>query len=296
MKKIDKSLVKKIIPERSDKFNKTNFGKVLVIAGSYPMMGACYLTSNACIKSGCGLVYSVVIDKIKPYLSSVLPEVIFYSYKTNKDYIDERIADFALKLHRNRKFDVILIGPGIGNNTNTSKAVFNILKKFKDSNIPFIIDADGINVLSGDKRKLNILKYIPSILTPHTGEARRIAGNIDDDIKLLEKINQMTSSVVVLKNYRTLITDGKDKYLLDLPNSALSKAGSGDVLSGIMASILAQKIKKEKDIQKILMESAICAVWIHSQIAFKLSQIKTKYTITATDLIENIDLAFKELI
>lgn len=296
MKKINKLLVKKIMPERNDKFNKTNFGKVLVIAGSYPMMGACYLSSKACIKSGCGLVYSVVIDKIKPYLSSVLPEVIFYSYKTNKDYIDEKIAYFVSKLHKDRKFDVILIGPGISNNTDTFKAVFNILEKFKDSNIPFIIDADGINVLSRDKRKLNILKYIPSIITPHIGEARRIVGNIDDDIKLLEKTNKMTSSVIVLKNYRTLITDGKDKYLLDFPNSALSKAGSGDVLSGIMASILAQKIKKEKNIPKTLIESAICAVWIHSRVAFKLSQLKTKYTITATDLIENIDLAFKEIV
>jgi hydroxyethylthiazole kinase-like uncharacterized protein yjeF len=291
MKNITKNLIRKIIPKRNDYFNKNDYGKVLVVAGSYPMPGAAYLSSKSALKSGCGLLYAVVVDRIKLCLSAMLPEAIFYPYRKSKDYIDKNITDLIIKLHKDRKFDVLLIGPGLGNNKQVSIAVVDIVREL---NIPTVVDADALNAFSSRRESIKYLRDIPAILTPHKGEAKRFV-NTDDDNILLNKLVHLTNSVIVLKNYRTLISDGKEVYSINKPNSALSKGGSGDVLSGLTAGLLAQSLKQKKNIRKALLDSAVSAVWLHSRVAELLSKNMTKYSVMASDLIDNIFMAFKEL-
>ena len=156
--KIDKKLVKKYLPLRSDFSNKYDFGRVLVVSGSYHMSGACVLCSKAVLRSGAGLVTGIITKNMKPIVSSALTEAIFYG-EGNGDYIDEDCLSKAIELHKEKKFDMMLIGPGLGNNSSISKIAINFMKKLK---IPSVIDADAINALSRES-DISFLKEIPTL-------------------------------------------------------------------------------------------------------------------------------------
>lgn len=287
--KINHNYVKKIIPVRKDNLNKYDFGRVMVISGSYPMIGACFLSTKAVLKAGAGMVVGVVSEKVKPVVSNMVPEAIFYSSGVKTDYIDLNVLNKALTLHKQKKFDMLLIGPGIGNNTETNRTVIDIIKKLL---IPSVIDADGINAISRTS-DLSFIKKIPSIITPHTGEAMGLSAYTGKKAAL--EIAQKTGGVVVLKDYKTIITDGTEIFELDRPNSALSKAGTGDVLCGIISGIWAQMGKKDGFNNKTALKAAVCGVYIHSLSASIAAVKKTKYSVMAGDIIDEIDNAFKRI-
>jgi len=284
--KIDKKLVKKYLPLRSDFSNKYDFGRVLVVSGSYHMSGACVLCSKAVLRSGAGLVTGIITKNMKPIVSSALSEAIFYG-EGNGDYIDKDCLSKAIELHKEKKFDMMLIGPGVGNNPEVSKTIINFIKELK---IPSVIDADAINSLSKEK-DISFLKEIPSIITPHTGEAKRLSAAGD----MALDISRRSGGIVVLKDFKTVVSNGNKEFIMNNPNSGLSKGGSGDVLSGIIAGIWAQSGKKNGFSRETALYSALCGVYIHSLCGLRASKKLSKYSVLASDIIEEIPEVFKDL-
>lgn len=263
--------LKQLMPVRKVRTNKGSFGKVLVIAGSAGMSGACYFTAKAAYRTGCGLVRIATASQNTGILKVQLPEAITGSYEDN---ITEAI-NWA---------DVIAIGPGIGTDSNAEKLVSEVLM-LKDK--PVVMDADAINMLpkcaagSSIQNMYGLGKNF--IITPHLKEMSRIADASVQDIK--EDIIKYASShkngcVVVLKDTRTVVSDGKRIYINTTGSNALATGGSGDVLCGIISGLLAQGMKE--------MEAATLAVFIHGLAAESYTENRNRYSMVASDIIEEL--------
>lgn len=289
-KNITPSLVKKLFPKRSDLSHKGSFGKIIVCGGSYPMIGAPYLSAISALRSGCGVVYIFTPKLVKGMISPIIPEAIVFAGKGKEGFIDKDSGVF-LEIVEKLKPDLILFGPGMGLHPLTVRFLVDVVEKI---DTPLVIDADGLNIFS-QTGSFSLLKGKLSILTPHKGEATRFF-KIDDIEKLALKISQETNSIVVLKDFKTIITDGKEIYIFKKPNSALSKAGSGDVLAGIISGIWVQKGKREGFNKKTAVDSSLCGVYIHSLSGKIVRKEKTSYGVISSDLVEAIPRAIKSIL
>ena len=230
--------VRTMLGERSRQANKGDNGKGLVIAGSQLMSGAALMCAAAALRSGIGTIKAIVPDKARPAFYA-LPECMCISFgndewskcdeKLLQKYIDEATA--------------ICVGPGIGQGEGTAKLVRLVLRAKK----PAVVDADGLNALSGIEDKAEIL-HENVILTPHIGEMARLTGAKTDDIKskqaeFASEYAGMWGCTVLLKSYRSYVADQKGRLALNQNgNSGLAKGGSGDVLSGIALAMLGQRL------------------------------------------------------
>ena len=262
------------MPYREQNSNKGTFGKVLNVAGSENYVGAAYLSSLAAYKAGAGYVALSSCKKVLNSVSQMLPEVVLQD------------REKALKTVGN--YTVLLIGCGLGTDKNTAKYFEKVISKSKE--LPTVIDADGLNILAG----VNITLPIKSILTPHPAEAARLLGvNTEDILSNLEssakKISEKYKCVTVLKTHKTIIcntdlTIHKNEH----GNSALAKAGTGDVLAGIISGLLAQKMTP--------FEAAKLGVYLHSRAGEIASENLTEYSVLATDVIKYLPNAISELV
>jgi len=185
--------------------------------------------------------------------------------------------------------DAILMGPGLGKSTDAKNFLYELL--IPRIKIPMVIDADALNIIS---ENVEILKEInvPKIITPHPGEFSRLTKLKKDEIQnnrvnVAKKFAKEYSCIVVLKGYRTVVTDGEYSYICPKGDDTLATAGSGDVLGGIIVSLLAQGYN--------VFDSAILGVYIHGlagEICKK--KIGSESTISG-DLIENLAYSFKIL-
>jgi len=239
-----------LLPERDANSHKGDFGRILLLCGSRGYTGAAELAALGALRSGAGLVYLgvpesiYVIEAIKLTEPIVLPlpdESGMYSY--------EAIPHIMNMLP---KMDAVLIGPGMGQSDATTAVTINVLEAFAG---PVVIDADGINVLSQHKDILRG-RTACTILTPHEGEFRRLGGFIGSNrtSAAMHLANDL-SSIILLKGHETVITDGQKAYINCTGNPGMAVGGSGDLLSGILVSLLAQRISP--------LEAAACAAWIH---------------------------------
>ena len=267
MKSYDNSTYK--MPIRAQNSNKGTFGKVLNFAGSKNYIGAAYLSTVSILKCGGGFAALATEKDIIHSVSALLPEAVYLSRQEG--------------LRSIKDFSVILIGCGLGKN----KTLFK--KVIKHTSSPIVIDADGLNILAQTDIKLPE----ETIITPHPLEAARLLGISLDAVladlensakKLVEKYN----CTVVLKTHRTIITDKENYFVNQHGNSALAKAGSGDVLAGIIAGLLAQKIP--------LYEAARLGVYLHSRTGEIASEELTEYSVLASELPKYLPLAIKELL
>lgn len=260
--------IAKLMPERKPRSNKGSFGKVLVIAGSAGMSGACFFAAKAAYRMGSGLVKIATATQNTDILKIKLPEAIVDSY-------EEGIADFV------KWADVIAIGPGIGTNEGAVKLVSEILK-VKDK--PVVMDADALNILSkmpGAGGGFGLGSNF--IITPHLKEMSRLTGAEIADIKenIAEFATKHTDGcTVVLKDARTIVSDGDRLYINTTGNSALSTGGSGDVLCGMIAGLLAQGMTG--------IGAAALAVCIHGYAAESYTNDKSRYAMLASDIIEEL--------
>jgi ADP-dependent NAD(P)H-hydrate dehydratase len=249
-------------------------GHALIIGGSYGKIGAVSLSSKACLKSGCGLV-TVFIPKCGyDILQIANPEVMV-------------LTDNQEKLISNITFEItpqaIGIGPGLGQEIETQKALHQFLKTNKTS---LVIDADALNILSQNKEWLSLVPP-KTILTPHPKELERLIGKWCSEE---EKINNTISFskqhqvIIVMKGAPTQIIDGETVYENTTGNAALATAGSGDVLTGMITSLVAQSYEP--------INAAILGVYLHgltADIAFP----ETGYqSFIASDVIATIGKAF----
>jgi NAD(P)H-hydrate epimerase len=224
------------IPPRPVEGHKGAFGRVLVVGGNDGMIGAPVLAATAALRMGAGLVQLAVPRSILPYALSITPELIGLGLgkAAGKDEL----------LAAGEKADAIVIGPGLGRTPEAEARVTRLIRLEK----PMVVDADGLNVLAAMRVWPSFFKA-EAVLTPHPGEMARLGKLIDrpdvptDDagrIDLASAAAGAFGQVVVLKGARTVVTDGWRVYVNGSGDSSLSKAGTGDVLSGIIAALLGQ--------------------------------------------------------
>ncbi len=276
------------LPPKELDAHKYSSGKVLVIAGSGFLPGASILASNSALNSGAGAVILAFPKSIKSFAQSQLDSVVLYPYEDEgNEYLSEaNIDELEEKI---RWADSIILGPGLGREKTTQNAVLKLLKDYSNKNI--VLDADALFVLNNtESSKLNLNG---KVLTPHHGEFANMLGIKTEELqkdlmKYGRKFANDTGAYLVLKGAPTIIfTPGGEALINTVGNPGMAKFGTGDVLSGIIGSFIAQS----KDIDK----SLISAVYIHSLSADLLLNKKTIYGITAPDISSNLPEAIKFL-
>ncbi len=262
------------MPIREQNSNKGTFGKVLNVAGSSNYIGAAYLSTVSSLKVGAGFSALASDNKVIDSVSKLLPEAVYLSRKG------------ALK--KLNEFTVLLIGCGLGTNRSAENDFIKYVNQAKKYDLPVVIDADGLNILS----KLKNIKLPEKIvITPHPKEAARLLGvdNIGEDRKFAAKeLSKKYNCVTVLKGHRTIICESDTIFINQHGNSALAKAGTGDILAGIIAGLLAQKMS--------LFDAAKLGVYLHSRAGEIASEELTEYSVLASDLIKYLPKAIQELL
>lgn len=272
---IEESDVKEKIPKRNIYSNKGDFGRVTIFAGSKGFTGAAYITTQAAVRAGGGLVTLCCNENIQDILSNKLVEAMTVSYEE-----EDRLNDIL------SKSNVIAMGPGLGNNENTLNTLKDILEK---SQCPIVLDADAINVL---QYNMDLLKGAKQkiILTPHPGEMSRITGMtieniLKDRIKAAKELAKEYGVIVLLKGYNTIITDGYKTVVNSTGNSAMASGGMGDCLTGIIASFIGQGID--------LFEATWLGAYIHGYCGDILGE--DMFCVNANHVLEKLPYAIKEL-
>lgn len=252
-------------------------GHALLLGGSYGKIGAMSLSSKACLKTGCGLVTVFVPKCGYEILQIAVPEVMVLTDRSNK-----KISNIIFDIKPN----AIGIGPGMGQDIATQKAFYKFLKRNQH---PLIIDADALNMLSQNKSWLTLLRP-KTILTPHPKELERLIGKW---ISVQDKINKTISFsiahqvIIVMKGAPTMIIDGNVIYENTTGNAALATAGSGDVLTGIITSLVAQSYEP--------LHAAVLGVYLHGLTADIALPITGTQSFTASDISRFLGEAFLTL-
>ncbi|MGK9477605.1 NAD(P)H-hydrate dehydratase [Melioribacter sp. OK-6-Me] len=274
------------LPEKKRDVHKYSAGKVLLIAGSKNLPGAAVMASESALRAGAGAVVLAVPDSIAEMIRIKLGSAIVFSY--NDDQKGFLIENALSQLEEKIKWaDAIAIGPGLGHEPETINAVIKILKSY--SNKKFVIDADAIIALKNSKLELK-----NCILTPHTGEFANLVSVTIEELKsdLIPKAKKfaLTNKChLVLKGAPTIIFNPAGEVFINtIGNQGMAKFGTGDILTGLVASFVAQSSNIEA--------SAIAGVYLHSLAADLLAQEKTIYGFTANDITEKIPYAIKFII
>ena len=274
----EKSLIS-LLPERPERSNKATFGKVLCVAGSYCMSGAAYLAAKAAYRTGAGLVKVLTPEENRVIIQSSLPEALLGVY--NREYFDENIAAEAVKWA-----DVVAVGPGMGTDETAKKLLCAVLT---NSAKPVIIDADGLNIIAADPRLWEIVPR-GSVITPHPGEMARLcectAREILDDVSgICQGFARARNVVCVLKDHNTAVSDGNDVYINSTGNSGMATGGSGDVLAGMIAALMAQGLSP--------FAAAAIGVRLHGAAGDVAAEALGEYSVMASDIIDSIPKVMK---
>lgn len=252
-------------------------GHALIIGGTYGKIGSILLSSKAALKSGCGLLTALLPKCGYNILQTALPEAMVLTDDNEK---------CLSKIEFEIKPDAIGIGMGMGQEMMTQKAFHTFLKNW---NHPLLVDADGINILANNKEWLELLPE-NTVLTPHLKELERLIGPWKDGTEKLKKVAEIAnkfSLIFVLKGAPTQVFDGKNLFENTTGNPALATAGSGDTLSGIITSFLAQGYKP--------VEAAILGVFIHGLSADIGVMHTAQESFIASDIIYNLGKALLSL-
>ncbi len=239
------------IPQRASDAHKGQVGKVLILCGSVGFTGAASLCAMGALRSGAGLVYVGVPKSIYPIVAGKLTEAIVFPLPAFRGKLSVRAVHQIKK--RLSQVDSVVIGPGLGRSVGSLAAVRTVLKYF---NGPVVLDADGINVIAAHKDIMRG-RTSPVVLTPHEGEFRRFTDVSGTRIERAKKLAADLGAIVLLKGKNTVITDGGNTYVNPTGNPGMAVGGSGDVLSGILGTFLAQGIAP--------LEAAACAAWLHGK-------------------------------
>lgn len=262
-----------ILPDRQPDSHKGDYGRVLLLCGSRGYTGAPALAAMGALRTGAGLVYLGVPESIYEIEAIKLNEPVVFPLPDRDGMFSENATAEICKWLP--KMDAVLIGPGIGQSQGSSLAVKAVLKEFSG---PVVVDADGINVLMEHK---NIVRGRTSatILTPHPGEFRRIGGRMDTDrIAAAAELAGQWNCTVLLKGHNTIVTDGVDCYSNPTGNPGMAVGGSGDVLAGMIVSLLGQGIGPT--------EAAACAAWLHGKAGDVCADQLGQYGMLPTDLLD----------
>ncbi len=272
---IQKNDIKAMLHKRLKFSHKGNFGHALLISGSYGKMGAAILGARAAMRSGLGLLTVHVPTCGYEIIQTSVPEAM-----ASVDTSDTLFSSVP----EAENFNAIGVGPGIGQDKKTTKALAALLDTVSK---PIVLDADALNIISANRE---LIHSIPksSILTPHPKEFERLVGRWTTDFERLEKqieFSRTTNTVVLLKGAHTSISTPEGKiYFNNTGNPGMAKGGSGDVLTGLVMGFLAQGYTSE--------QSAVLGAWIHGLAGDCAMKSRSMETLVASDIINHLPDAF----
>lgn len=273
---VDDEIVKQIFKVRNEFSHKGTYGKATIAGGSYGKIGAAVLSTRAALRSGAGLTFVLAPKCGYEILQTSDPEAMFI--EGGADYIDRFEID---------ETSVCGIGPGLGTHKKTSESLLKFLKNYSK---PLILDADALNILAENPENLLLIPE-KSIITPHPKEFERLFGKTDNSFErtLLAKNKARELQIyIVLKDHHTQIITPEGKVFYNITgNSGLAKGGSGDILTGIITSLLAQHYSEE--------QAAVLGVWFHGKAAELASEKYSKESMLPTDVIAEFGNVFAEL-
>lgn len=219
------------LPQREQDSHKGDYGKLLIVAGSEGYTGAPVFAAQGALRSGAGLVYLGVPRDVYPMVATRCSSAMPFPLPDDTEQLVERA----------RSCDVVLAGPGMGRSPRAQKIVFRLIEDIEG---PLVLDADGLNALEGQTQRLRARTGL-TVLTPHDGEFARLAGcslPLNDRVEQAAELAQDTGCVVVLKGHETLTVDPQGRVWRNTTgNPGMAKGGSGDILAGMIASLLGQK-------------------------------------------------------
>ena len=265
-----------VLSRRPRTAHKGDFGKVFILAGSEGYTGAPVLAANAAVRVGAGLVFLGVPREIYPIVAVKCDEAMPFPLPEEYDKI----------LEKAKSCDAALIGPGLGRKPETEELVLRMLA---DLDIPVVLDADGINALSGH---IDILdkRSAPTVLTPHDGEFQRLTGcalPIRDRLAAARDFAKAHGCVLVLKGHGTVTAASEGRAIVNTTgNPGMAKGGSGDVLAGMLAGFLGQKHLNGPHTD--LAERTAAVVWYHGLAGDRCAAELGEYGMTPTDMIRAI--------
>ena len=270
--------VARLLKQTNSFAHKGSNGRALLMAGSEGKMGAAILAARACLRSGVGLLSLQIPEHALAILQSAVPEAM-----VELDACSTHLSE----LKRELKLDALGIGPGIGQAEETEKLLKLLIQ---ESTVPMVFDADALNILAANPTYIAFLKP-GNILTPHPGEFKRLVGEWKSDferLNLLKDFAQRHKQIVVLKGRYTAIAipDGR-VYFNSTGNSGMATGGSGDALTGILTSLLAQEYSAEK--------AAILGVYVHGLAGDLAAEKLGTIGMLPSDLIEALPYAFRLL-
>lgn len=276
-----KDIYRKMLPDRPEDSNKGTYGRLLVIAGSKGMAGAAYLNAHAAYMTGAGLVRIYTSLDNREILQTLLPEAIITTYE---EYNKEELLSLLTWA------DSVCIGSGLGMSRLSEKILKTVIEYVK---VPCLIDADGLNLLAENKNYLNQMAERRFVITPHMKEMSRLTGTPVEELKadriqILKDFISRYRITCVLKDSRTLIASEEKGIRMNLTgNSAMAKAGSGDVLAGVISGWMVQGKEAE--------DAAELGTYIHGLSGDLAKFEKGVYSVMARDLIEYISKALMKL-
>ena len=270
---LDHNSVLSILPDRDPNAHKGNFGRLLLLCGSEGYTGAAYLAAMGALRSGAGLVYIGVPRCIYAIEAVKLVEPVVFPLPDHQGGLSvDAIPEIQNRLE---KMDAVLIGPGIGQSEGALQALQSVLTNFDG---PVVLDADGLNLLSIHKNLLRG-RTAPTILTPHDGEFFRLGGSRDPErVRAAEELAKELSCIVLRKGHETIITDGSRTYINHTGNPGMAVGGSGDLLAGILVSLLGQGIAP--------FEAAACAAWLHGRAGDLCAERVGQYGMLPSDMLD----------
>ena len=276
-----KDIYRKMLPDRPEDSNKGTYGRLLVIAGSKGMAGAAYLNAHAAYMTGAGLVRIYTSSDNREILQTLLPEAVITTYE---EYNKEELLSLLTWA------DGVCIGSGLGMSRLSEKILKTVIEYVK---VPCLIDADGLNLLAENKNYLNQMAERRFVITPHMKEMSRLTGiSVEelkaDRIQILKDFSSRYRITCVLKDSRTLIASEEKGIRMNLTgNSAMAKAGSGDVLAGVISGWMVQGKEAEDAVE--------LGTYIHGLSGDLAKFEKGVYSVMARDLIEYISKALMKL-
>lgn len=270
------------LPERKGHSNKGTYGKLLVVAGSVGMSGAAYLSAKAAYCTGCGLVRLFTPEENRAVLQAQLPEAIMTTYSSKK-------LDVASLVEAINWANVIVCGPGIGSTDVAEQLVKTVLK---NASVPVLLDADALNLIAKDCNVL-LRPHTELVVTPHLGEMSRLSGDSvgyiqNHLIEVAEEFARQYNVVCVLKDEHTVTSVPYSQTYLNLSgNPGMATAGSGDVLSGVIGSLMAQGMQAK--------EAASLGVYLHGKAGDVMAEQIGIRGMMASDILEGIRRVTREI-
>lgn len=278
-----------LMPKRAQEGNKGTFGKILMIAGSVNMSGACELCARSSYRIGAGMVKIVTPEENRVIVQQNIPEALLSTYRTklSKEQFVQEMQD---EMRQNFAWaDCIVIGPGMGMSEEAKQLLEWVIT---GTDKPLVIDADAINLLSESEELRTYLEKNQTekrtiIMTPHIGEFARLYGCAIQEVKnkfldMTKELANRYHCVMVCKDARTAVAAWKEEgiYLNALGNDGMATAGMGDVLTGIIGGLLAQEMPAK--------EAACAGVYIHAAAGDRVAQSMGKHAVMAGDVIESL--------